>query len=135
MRTGFAPGVWDLLHVGHVRFLKHAADMCDALIVGGCSDACTLASKGSLPVDSEGERMVMVTALGCVSGARIYTDVDQSTVLADARPDVLFLGPEYGDTEAQQATLRACRELGVAIHVIQRTPGISTTGRSGEHRR
>ena len=129
MKTGYAPGVWDLLHVGHVRFLQTASDQCDHLIVGICSDECVMDSKGERPVVDEVERSFLVSALGCTAGVRMYHDINQTDLLRDLEPDVIFLGPEYGTSIAQSKTLDACKRFGISVTYLPRTEGVSTTER------
>ena len=55
--TGYAPGAYDLLHIGHLNILKHAAEHCDRLVVGVVSDEMLLLTKGRLPVVPLAERL------------------------------------------------------------------------------
>lgn len=129
MKVGYAIGVWDLLHVGHVRFLSRAARGCERLVVGVCSDICVEGNKGTRPVVDEIERAEVVNGLKGVSETRIYHDIDQTDMLRDVNPDVIFLGKDYGGTQEQLKTLAACKRFGVSIEYLQRTDGVSTTKR------
>lgn len=130
MKVGYAIGVWDLLHVGHVRFLAAAAEGCDKLVVGVCSDECVFASKGTLPVVGELERAEIVSHLKGVESIRLYHDVDQTNMLRSVAPQVIFLGSgEYGGDPEQQLTLDSCERFGIGIVLIERTDDVSTTQR------
>src|SRR4051794_22516081 len=61
--VGYAPGAYDLFHIGHLNILKHAAEQCDWLIAGVVSDEMLLRSKGRLPVIPLAERMEIVSSL------------------------------------------------------------------------
>ena len=57
---GYAPGVYDLFHVGHLNILKHARERCDVLVAGVVSDEMCLAVKGRLPFVPLAERVAIV---------------------------------------------------------------------------
>lgn len=127
--VGYLPGVFDLLHLGHLRVIERASCAVDVLVVGVCSDRCVRRSKGRRPVVGQWERWAMVRACRWVAEAVIYDDVDQSELLRALTPSVFFHGPEYGRTAKQQKTLAACRTLGVKVLQLSRTAGVSTTER------
>ena len=82
-RVVFTNGVFDLLHPGHVRYLRRRGREGDALIVGVNSDRSVRANKGpSRPVTPEQERAEMLAALACVDAAVLF---DEDTPDADRR--------------------------------------------------
>ena len=85
-------GHFDLLHVGHARYLQAARALGDALIVGLNSDASTRARKPGRPIVPQDERAELVAALGCVDAVVIFDDLTANTLVAALRPDVYAKG-------------------------------------------
>jgi D-glycero-beta-D-manno-heptose 1-phosphate adenylyltransferase len=91
-----ANGIFDLLHVGHVRYLEDARRHGDALLVAVNSDASARALKGEgRPIVPEAERMELVAALRCVDGAFLFTDKDVRGVLRALKPHCHAKGTDY----------------------------------------
>ncbi len=91
-----ANGVFDLLHVGHVRYLQAARELADVLVVAVNSDASTRAYKGpGRPVVNEAERAELVAALACVDHVLVFDDGDVRRVLRALKPDVHVKGTDY----------------------------------------
>lgn len=94
--VAMANGVFDLLHVGHVRYLQDARRLADVLVVAVNSDASTRACKGpGRPVIPELERAEMVAALACVDFVFLFDDRDVRRLLRELRPDVHVKGTDY----------------------------------------
>ncbi|HZG51235.1 MAG TPA: adenylyltransferase/cytidyltransferase family protein, partial [Pyrinomonadaceae bacterium] len=99
-RLVFTNGCFDILHVGHVRYLEAARALGDALLVAINSDAAVRALKGdSRPVMSEGERAEMLAALGAVSHVTVFDALSPRALIAQLLPDVLVKGGDYGVDE------------------------------------
>ena len=95
-RLVFTNGVFDLLHVGHVRYLEQARALGDALLVAINSDRTVRELKGpDRPVFNEGERAEILAALRCVDYVTIFDDVSPRTLIAKLLPDVLVKGGDY----------------------------------------
>ncbi|HEY3451445.1 MAG TPA: adenylyltransferase/cytidyltransferase family protein [Myxococcales bacterium] len=91
-----ANGVFDLLHVGHVRYLQGARHLADVLVVAVNSDASTRAYKGpGRPVVPEAERAELVAALACVDHVVVFDQPDVRALLHALRPDVHVKGSDY----------------------------------------
>ncbi len=92
-----ANGVFDLLHVGHVRYLQGAKALADVLVVAVNSDASTraLAKGPGRPVVPEGERAELVAALACVDHVVIFDSPDVVPVIRALHPDVQVKGTDY----------------------------------------
>ncbi len=91
-----ANGVFDLLHVGHVRYLQGARALADALVVAVNSDASTRALKGpSRPVIPEGERTELLCALSCVDWVVLFEERDVRPIIRALKPDVQVKGTDY----------------------------------------
>jgi D-beta-D-heptose 7-phosphate kinase/D-beta-D-heptose 1-phosphate adenosyltransferase len=96
-RLVFTNGVFDLLHVGHVRYLTRARTLGDALVVAINSDRTVRELKGSdRPVFDEAERAEILAALRVVDYVTIFDDVSPRSLIAELLPDVLVKGGDYG---------------------------------------
>lgn len=96
MTVALANGVFDLLHVGHVRYLQGAKAMADRLVVAVNSDASTRAVKGpSRPVICESERAELLEALSCTDAVLIFSEPDVRAVLRAIRPNLHVKGTDY----------------------------------------
>lgn len=94
--VAMANGVFDLLHVGHVRYLQAAKEMADLLVVAVNSDASTRAYKGpTRPVVPQGERAELLAALSCVDFVVVFEETDVRSVLRALKPDVHVKGTDY----------------------------------------
>jgi len=93
----FTNGVFDLLHVGHVRYLAAARALGDALVVAINSDHSVKQLKGdSRPIVVEAERAEVLAALRQVSYVTIFDDISPRSLIAALLPDVLVKGGDYG---------------------------------------
>jgi cytidyltransferase-like protein len=116
----FVSGCFDLLHSGHVAFMKEAAERGDLYVCIG-SDDCVFQLKGRYPVNSQDERKYMIESLACVKECRISTGMglmDFLNEIRDIKPD-LFVVNEDGATASKE---QLCRELGIEYHVLRRLP-------------
>ncbi len=92
----FTNGVFDLLHVGHVRYLAAARSLGDALVVAINSDRTVRELKGEgRPVINESERAEILAALRQVDYVTIFDDVSPRSLIAKLLPDVLVKGGDY----------------------------------------
>ncbi len=92
----FANGAFDLLHVGHVRYLEAARLEGDWLLVGVNSDASVRRLKGEgRPIVPEGERAEIVAALRCVDAVVLFDESSPADLIAEIRPAVHAKGTDY----------------------------------------
>jgi rfaE bifunctional protein nucleotidyltransferase chain/domain len=92
----FANGAFDLLHVGHVRYLESARREGDFLLVAVNSDSSVRALKGEgRPVVPERERAEIVAALGCVDAVVIFPETSPAGLIEEIRPAVHAKGTDY----------------------------------------
>jgi rfaE bifunctional protein nucleotidyltransferase chain/domain len=105
----FANGCFDLLHVGHVRYLQGARAEADRLIVAINSDASTRGLKGEgRPILDERARAELVAALACVDYVVIFDDPTVDRLLNLLKPDVHCKGTDYtAETVPERETVRA----------------------------
>jgi len=94
----FANGCFDLIHVGHVRYLQSARAMGDALIVGVNSDAGVQALKGKgRPLQSGNDRTEMVASMACVDYVLPFDDPTVDGILEELQPDIHAKGTDYSE--------------------------------------
>lgn len=107
--VALANGVFDLLHVGHVRYLEGARALADVLVVAVNSDASTRAYKGpGRPIIPEGERAELVAALACTDAVLVFDEPNVRGVIRALRPDVHVKGTDYTpDTIPEADEVRA----------------------------
>src|SRR6202008_1862670 len=99
IRIGYAPGAFDLFHVGHLNLLRSAKRRCDYLIAGVVSDEMLKLSKGITPVVSLEERLEIVRSISLVDKA-VAADVPHKIDMwRELRFDVLFKGDDWKGTE------------------------------------
>jgi len=97
LRLVFTNGVFDLIHVGHIRYLTEARALGDRLVVAINSDRSVRQLKGeSRPIFNERERAEILAALRMVDYVTIFDDVSPRTLIAELLPDVLVKGGDYG---------------------------------------
>ncbi len=116
-RIAFANGCFDLLHVGHVRYLEAAKSEGDVLVVGVNSDASARALKGPgrpiLPAEARAE---LIAALAAVDYVVVFDEPTVENLLRELRPDVHCKGTDY--TEATVPEREVMRELGGAVRIV-----------------
>jgi rfaE bifunctional protein nucleotidyltransferase chain/domain len=108
-RVVLANGCFDLLHVGHVRYLQAARALGDALVVGINSDASVARLKGAgRPVMAAGERAEILAALAAVDLVVLFEEDSADALIARVRPDVHAKGTDYTeDTVPEREAVRA----------------------------
>jgi rfaE bifunctional protein nucleotidyltransferase chain/domain len=95
-RIVLANGNFDLLHVGHVRYVRGAKELGGKLVVAINSDMSVRALKGEgRPVLPEGERAEIVAALGDVDAVVIFPELDVRALIREIRPDIQAKGTDY----------------------------------------
>jgi rfaE bifunctional protein nucleotidyltransferase chain/domain len=112
----FANGVFDLLHVGHVRYLEAARAEGDVLVVGINSDSSTRKLKGpGRPILTERARATLVAALKSVNYVIIFDEPDVNSLLKELRPNVHAKGTDYTADTVPERELAALLGIRVAI--------------------
>lgn len=95
-KTVLANGCFDILHVGHVRYLEGARSLGDTLVVAINSDRSVRALKGEgRPILNEHERVALVSALRCVDHVVVFDEPDVKRVLEVLRPAIHAKGTDY----------------------------------------
>ena len=127
-RVVFTNGVFDLLHVGHVRYLQAARGLGDALVVGLNSDASTAALKPGRPLVAQDERAEVVAALACVDAVVIFEGTEASSLVEALRPDIYVKGGDWGQPGGKQPPeAGVVAGYGGRIAYLPYVPGRSTS--------
>ena len=125
-RLVFTNGCFDLLHVGHVRYLAAARRLGDALLVAVNSDRSVRALKGAgRPVTSEAERAEVLAALSAVDFVTVFDEESPRALIGELSPDVLVKGGDYALDEIHgREEVEAAGGRVVALPFVE---GASTT--------
>lgn len=122
----FTNGVFDLLHPGHVRYLREAKALGDALIVGVNSDTSTRSIKGpERPINPEHERAELLLALASVDAVVIFDEETPHVIVSAVQPDVLVKGADWGPNDIIGRDVVEAR--GGRVVRIALSPGHSTS--------
>jgi D-glycero-beta-D-manno-heptose 1-phosphate adenylyltransferase len=125
-RVVFSNGCFDLLHIGHVRYLEAARSLGDLLIVAVNSDRSVNQIKGPLrPVVSEAERCELVAALHCVDYVCLFDTPDPLPVIISLLPHILVKGADWAP--GQTVGAREVKQAGGEVVHIPLVSGVSTT--------
>jgi glycerol-3-phosphate cytidylyltransferase len=127
MRVGYAPGVFDLFHVGHLNILRHAKEHCDVLIAGVVSDEMLLETKGRLPVVPLAERVEIIRSLRMVDEAVPETVPEKLQVWNELRFDVIFKGDDWKGTPKGDKLESDFAKVGVEVVYFPYTVHTSST--------
>jgi len=99
-RLVFTNGVFDLLHPGHVRYLRAAAALGDALMVGLNTDESVRRNKGEgRPITPELERAELIAALECVAAVTMFDEDTPGRIVQEVLPDVLVKGADWPEDQ------------------------------------
>ncbi len=127
MKTGYTTGVFDLLHVGHIRLLKRARNLCDHLIIGVASDDLCRVRKKKTPVQNEHERMEIVSSIRYADQVVLQNEFNNIKDHITYNFDVLFKGDDWkGHPEWVKLEIEF-KPLNVEIIYLPYTKGISST--------
>lgn len=122
----FTNGVFDLVHPGHVRYLREARALGDALIVAVNSDRSVGANKGpDRPINPEAERAELVGSLASVDAVVIFDEDTPHEIVTRIQPDVLVKGADWGPDNIVGRDVVEAR--GGRVVRIELEPGFSTT--------
>ncbi|WP_338801910.1 adenylyltransferase/cytidyltransferase family protein [Pseudomonas sp. RSB 5.4] len=115
IRIGYAPGAYDLFHIGHLNLLRQAKERCDFLIAGVVADDVLIEYKGVKPVIPLVERLEIVRNVRHVDAAYPAFTNDKVAIWKDLRFNVIFKGDDWKGTEKGNQLERRFDVLGVEI--------------------
>src|SRR5215831_12777193 len=122
-------GCFDLLHVGHVRYLRAARALGDLLVVGLNSDRSVNELKGAgRPLITQNDRAEILAALESVDLVTVFPEIRATKFLAAARPAVYVKGGDYTSETLDQEEGVILKDIGAAIRLIPFEKGYSTSG-------
>lgn len=125
-RIGFTCGTFDLLHVGHIDYLKHARRLCDRLIVAVNSDSSVRSYKQPMrPINTHDHRIAVISALSCVDAAIVMHASRPEAMMEALRPDLYIKGGDYSVKPLRSASL--VESYGGRCIVIPLEHEVSTT--------
>jgi len=121
-------GCFDLLHVGHVRYLQAARKLGDALAVGlnGDESVCALKGKGR-PLNGEQDRAEVLAALSSVDYVAIFPEVRATRFLETVRPALYVKGGDYTSETLDAEERAALEKSGAEIRILPFVEGYSTS--------
>lgn len=123
----FANGCFDILHVGHIRYLQGAAAVADVLVVAVNSDASVRVLKGEgRPVMVENERAEIISAIRGVSYVTVFTEASPARLLGVLKPDFQCKGTDYTPETVPEAEV--VRSYGGRVVIVGDPKDHSTTG-------
>lgn len=125
--VGYAPGVYDLFHVGHLNILRHAKSLCDHLIAGVVSDEMSLQAKGSLPFVPLAERLEIVRNIVFVDQVHAETLPNKVDTWREIRFDRIFKGDDWRGTPKGRKLEADFAEVGVEVVYFPYTVHTSST--------
>jgi rfaE bifunctional protein nucleotidyltransferase chain/domain len=121
-------GCFDLLHVGHVRYLQAARALGDALAVALNSDASVRALKGEgRPINPEDDRAEVLAALECVDYVALFSELRATRFLETVKPAIYVKGGDYTLETLDREERAALEKIGVEIKILPLQPGYSTS--------
>jgi len=127
IRIGYAPGAFDLFHIGHLNLLRRAKERCDYLIAGVVSDEVMIAHKGVTPVVPLAERIEIVRNCRHVDAAHAAMTDDKLEIWRDLRFNVFLKGDDWQGTEKGMRLERQFAEVGVEVAYFSYTQATSSS--------
>jgi D-glycero-beta-D-manno-heptose 1-phosphate adenylyltransferase len=121
-------GCFDLLHIGHVRYLQAARALGDFLAVGLNGDRSVRELKGSgRPITREPDRAEVLAALQCVDLVTIFPQIRATRFIATVRPAIYVKGGDYSSETLDEEERAVLKEIGAEIRLIPFETGYSTS--------
>src|SRR6187551_3015473 len=111
--VGYAPGAYDLFHIGHLNVLKHAKQRCDFLIAGVVSDEMLELARGRGPMVPLAERLEIVRNIGFVDQVHAEVVPDKLDTWRELHFDLFFKGDDWRGTPKGEDLERRFAEVGV----------------------
>jgi glycerol-3-phosphate cytidylyltransferase len=126
-RIGYAPGVYDLFHIGHLNLLARARERCDHLVAGVVSDELSARAKGRAPVVPLEERLEIVRNIRHVDEAVAEVLPEKLDTWRQVRFDVIFKGDDWQGTPKGDKLERDFASVGVEVVYLPYTIHTSST--------
>ena len=117
LKVVLAGGVFDVIHPGHIYTLRSSKALGDVLIVSVARDKTVLANKGHMPINSESERLELVSSIKYVDLALLGSESSIYEVVEAVRPDIIAIG--YDQKHKEDELLAECEKRGIKVKVIR----------------
>jgi glycerol-3-phosphate cytidylyltransferase len=127
IRIGYAPGAYDLFHIGHLNLLRRARERCDYLIAGVVADNVLMQHKGITPVIPLAERLEIVRNVRFVDVAHVAMTDDKIEIWNNLRFNILFKGDDWKGTEKGKKLEHDFAPFGVEVVFLSYTRSTSST--------
>ena len=125
--VGYASGVFDMFHIGHLNILRRAREHCDTLVVGVASDEYVDSLKGRPAVVPLVERLEIISALGIVDEVIIDHAEDKTLAWQERNFDVIFKGDDWKETAKGERLEEQMRTVGAEVVYFPYTLHTSST--------
>lgn len=126
LKVGYTSGTFDLLHFGHINYLKTAKEKCDKLVIGLNSDKSVKLYKSSLrPIVEEKSRYAVISALKMVDAVFIFDETNNNVNIEQLKPDLYIKAGDYDKSKLSSAPL--VEAYGGKIEIIKFEVGFSST--------
>ena len=125
--VGYAPGVYDLFHIGHLNLLKRARLECDYLVAGVVSDEMAMQAKGRHPVIPDAERVELLRHIDIVDEVHLETQPDKLLTWGEVHFDVFLKGDDCKGTPKGLDLERRFAVVGVEVRYFPYTVSTSST--------
>ena len=126
MIIGYASGVFDLFHIGHLNLLKNARGMCDRLVVGVTTDDLSL-YKGKKPLIPFEDRIEIVRAISYVDAVVPQETMDKAMMCKKIKASFLFVGDDWYNTPKWKDIETELAGIGIRVIYFPYTKGVSST--------
>ena len=123
----YTTGVFDLLHIGHIKILKRARALGDKLTVGVQDDDSVEEQKGERPILNSNERMAMLEALHIVDNTICYTNTDQLDMLDLIKPNIMVQGSDWEESSDRTTIKKYLNDNNIELVHFPYTKNLSTT--------
>lgn len=125
--VGYAPGVYDLFHIGHLNILRNSLEFCDHLIAGVVSDEMAALVKGRSPVVPQDERLAIVGGIRYVDEAILEDVAHKLTMWERLKFDVIIKGDDWKGTDRGDKLEDDFSKVGVKVAYLPYTQRTSST--------
>jgi len=128
VKVAWTNGCFDILHTGHLTYLRKARQTADVLILGVSGDRCVSRLKGpGRPINKQQERAELLAEMECIDYVTIFEQDSPADIIALLRPDVYVKGGDYTIDTINQVERRAVEGYGGRIELLGHVEGKSTT--------
>ena len=126
-KIGYTQGVYDMFHIGHLRLINRAKELCDILIVGVNSDKLVESYKHKTPIINQNDRAEILRNLKSVDDIIITETLDKEEILKLIPFNAIFIGDDWYGNPRWMQTKEELALKGIDVVFLPHTDGISST--------